>query len=67
MIVKREITEDVYVIVLQRLNDKAKARLPEFQSPAVELSHPSVARLNTDAVGSHEFTFRSWYALTNRR
>jgi hypothetical protein len=29
MYVKREVTEDVYVTVLQRLNDRAKAKLPE--------------------------------------
>jgi len=67
MFVKQEIPEDVYGIVLQRLNDRAKAKLPESQSPAVEPSHPSVARLYTDAIGSHEFTFRSWYALTDGR
>jgi|GEM_PF-6385589 len=64
---KREVTEDVYVTVPQRLSDKAKVKLLEFQSPAVEPSHPSVARLYTDAIGSHEFNFRSWYALTDGR
>ena len=29
MFVKREVTEDVYVTVLQRLSDMAKAKLPE--------------------------------------
>ncbi len=29
MFVKRRITENVYVIALQRLNDMAKAKLPE--------------------------------------
>jgi hypothetical protein len=29
MYVKREITEEVYVIVLQRLSDMAKAKLPK--------------------------------------
>jgi hypothetical protein len=67
MFVKQEIPEDVYGIVLQRLNNRAKAKLPESQSPAVELSHPSVARLYTDAIGNHEFTFRSWHALPDRR
>ncbi len=29
MSVKRRTTEDVYVVALQRLSDKAKAKLPE--------------------------------------
>ena len=29
LFVKREVTEDVYVIVLQRLSDMAKAKLPK--------------------------------------
>ena len=36
MYVKREDTEDVYVHVLQGLNDMVKAELPEASSPAVE-------------------------------
>jgi hypothetical protein len=67
MYVKREVTEDVYVAVLQRLNDMAKAKLPESQCPVVEVSHPSVARLDTDAIGNHKFNFRLWYALTDGR
>ena len=27
-------------------------------------SHPSVARLNADAIGSHGLAFRSWYTLS---
>jgi hypothetical protein len=37
MFVKRRITENVYVMALQRLNDMAKAKLPEPQYPEVEL------------------------------
>jgi hypothetical protein len=37
MYVKREVTEDVYFTVLQRLNDMAKAKLPESQCPVMEL------------------------------
>ena len=37
MFVKRGISEDVYVMAPQRLNDKAKAKLPESQCPVVEL------------------------------
>lgn len=36
MFVKRGATEDVYVAALQRLNDMAKAKLPEPQCPVVE-------------------------------
>jgi hypothetical protein len=42
---KQESSEDVYDVVLQDPRDMAKARLPEFQSPAVELSHSSPQRL----------------------
>ena len=45
MDVKREMPEDVYGMVPQRLRDMAKAGLPEPQSPVVERSHSSVARL----------------------
>mgnify|MGYP007030193098 CR=1 FL=1 len=36
MFVKRRITENVYVMALQRLNDMVKAKLLEPQYPAVE-------------------------------
>ena len=36
MIGKREMSEDVYGLVLQRLRDMVKAGLPEPQSPVVE-------------------------------
>jgi hypothetical protein len=42
---KRELPEDVYGFVPQRLRDRAKAGLLEAQFPAVEPSHPPVARL----------------------
>lgn len=38
MMVKRGATEDMYDAVPQRLRDMAKARLPESQCPAVELT-----------------------------
>ncbi len=47
MDVKREWSEDVYGFVPQHLRDMVKAALPEAQFPAVESSHPSVARLYT--------------------
>ena len=37
MVGKREMSEDVYGMVLQRLRDRVRAGLPEPQSPAVEL------------------------------
>ena len=36
MLVKRGTAEDVYAVVLQRLSDRAKTGLFEFQSPGVE-------------------------------
>ncbi len=36
MMGKREMTEDVYGVVLQRLRDMVKAGLPESQCPVVE-------------------------------
>ena len=45
MLGKRGVTEDVYAAALQRLNARAKAGLPKPQSPGVEPSHSSVARL----------------------
>ena len=38
MFVKREAEEDVYAAVLQHLHDKAKARLPEPQCSAVDVT-----------------------------
>ncbi len=39
MDVKRETSEDVYDVLLQRLSDKVKPGLAELQRPGVEL-HP---------------------------
>ena len=61
MLIKRETTEDVYAVVLQRLSDMVKAGLPEPQCPAVETAHSSVARLQPDAIRNHGLAFRSWY------
>ena len=58
MFVKRETTQDVYAVVLQRLSDMVKAALPEPQRPGVEMSHSSVARLQPDASRSYGLTFR---------
>jgi hypothetical protein len=58
MFVKRETTEDVDAVVLQRLSDRVKAELPEPQGPGVETSHSSVARLQPDASRSYGLSFR---------
>jgi hypothetical protein len=38
MVIKRKMSESMYGVVLQRLNDRAKATLPESQSPGVDLT-----------------------------
>ena len=67
MLRKRGVTEDVYGAALQRLSDMVKARLPEPQCPVAVRSRSSVARLYTDAINSHRFTFCPWYALIDGR
>ena len=67
MLVKRGTAEDVYAVVLQRLSDKAKTALFASQSPGVEAAHSSVAHLHSDAIGSHECHFCSWYTLHDGR
>ena len=52
-------SEDVYDIVLQRLSDRARAKLPKPEYPATETARLSVARLNADIIKSHETRFRS--------
>jgi hypothetical protein len=54
-------------MALQRLSNMVKARLPESQYPAVELSHLSVARLQPDAIRSHGFNSRPWYVPAGER
>jgi hypothetical protein len=67
MFVKQGVAEDVYASALQRLSDMVKARLPEPQYPVAVRSRPSVARLDTNAINSHRFTFCPWYALIDGR
>ena len=67
MLLKRGVTEDVYAAALQRLSDRAKAGLPEPQCPGVERSHPSVARLYTDARDSSRSQFLLAHALVTGR
>jgi len=67
MVIKQGISENVYDIVLQHLNDMVKAILPELQSPVVQLSHSSVARLKPDAIDKHRVEFHLCYALIKGR
>ncbi len=67
MFVKRKVTENVYVTVLQRLNDMVKAFTALIPMSSVGTAHPSVARLYTDVIGSHKLDFCLWYALTDKR
>src|SRR5712671_321559 len=67
MLLKRGVTEDVYGAALQRLRDTVRAGLPKSQSPGVEYSHSSVARLYTDARDSPRLVFRRRYALITGR
>jgi hypothetical protein len=53
MLLKRGVTEDVYVAALQRLRTRAKAGLPEPQCPGAEEARSPVARLYTDVPDSH--------------
>ena len=67
MLLKRSVTEDVYAAALQRLRDTVRAGLPKPQSPEVEPSHSSVARLYADAIDSHRSSWRLRYALVEGR
>ena len=58
MVGKREMSEDVYGMVLQRLRNMVRTGLSESQCPAVEVSHSSVTRLQPDANRSYGLTFR---------
>jgi hypothetical protein len=54
---KRETLEDAYGAVLQGPRDRAKATLPEPQSPVVEPSHASPQRLEAMRSGATRETF----------
>jgi hypothetical protein len=54
---KREPPEGVYGAVPQDPRDKAKAGLPESQSPAVESAHPLLQRLECSATRGSPFPF----------
>jgi hypothetical protein len=64
---KRGTAEGVYAVAPQRLSDMAKAGIAWTPMTSGGISHSSVARLYTDAIRSHGFGFRSWYALTDGR
>ena len=55
---KRESPEGVYGVVPRGPRDKAKATLPEPQSPAVECAHPLLQRLQRSATRGSPFYFR---------
>src|SRR5262245_16207635 len=55
---KRESPEGVYGAVPRGPRDKAKALLPESQSPAVEHAHPLLQRLHRSATRGGPFKFR---------
>jgi hypothetical protein len=54
---KQGVSEDAYDAALQGPRDKAKARLPEPQSPAVQPAHPSPQRLLAMLSGATRSTF----------
>ena len=55
---KRETSEGVYGAVPQGPRDTAKATLPESQSPAVQLSHSLLRRLERSATRGGSYSFR---------
>src|SRR6266446_5944466 len=67
MVGKREMSEDVYGIVLQRLRDRVRAGLPKPQCPVVEphtrWSHVCIP----DAIGRYGIDFLPCHALTDGR
>ena len=63
---KRGTLEDAEGVVLQDPRDKAKAALPESQSPAVEDAHPLLQRLKCSATRGRSFSFRDRPPPTGR-
>ena len=55
---KRETLEGAEGAVPQDPRDRAKAGLPESQSPAVQPSHPLLQRLQRSATRGSPFSFR---------
>ena len=63
---KRGPLEDAEGAVPQDPRDRAKAALPESQSPAVEHAHPLLQRLERSAPGGGSFGFRGRPPPTGR-
>jgi hypothetical protein len=63
---KRGPLEDAEGVVPQDPCDRAKAALPEPQSPAVERALPLLQRLERSALGGRSFSFRDRPPLTER-
>ena len=61
---KRGSLEGAEGVVPQDPRERAKAELPESQSPAVELSHSLLQRLQRSATGGGSFRFRDLPPLT---
>ena len=63
---KRGPLEDAEGVVPQDPRDRAKAALPESQSPAVEDAHPLLQRLQRSATRGRPFNFRDRPPPTGR-
>ena len=63
---KRGPLEDAEGAVLRDPRDRAKAVLPESQSPAVQPSHSLLQRLQRSALGGGSSEFRDRPPLTER-
>ena len=67
MVGKREMSEDVYGMVLQRLRDRVRAGLPKPQCPVVELHTRREHVCTPDAIGRYGIKFLPCYALADGR
>ena len=67
MVGKREMSEDVYGMVLQRLRDRVRAEWPESQCPVVELHTRREHVCTPDAIGMSGIKFLPDYALADGR
>ena len=63
---KRGTLEDAEGVVPQDSRDKAKAALPESQSPAVQRTHSLLRRLKRSATRGRSYYFRDWPPPTGR-
>jgi hypothetical protein len=57
MLEKRQSLEGAYGVVPRDPRDRAKAALPESQSPAVESAHPLLQRLKRNTTRGSSFPF----------